>query len=61
MGYKAPKREKFPVTGDSGYATMLLGAEGMFLSGFISEHDLKIAKKLAFVLSGGKSAIRNTC
>ena len=45
---------KFPVTGDSGYATMLLGAEGMFLSGFISEHDLKIAKKLAFVLSGGK-------
>ena len=33
---------------------MLLGAEGMFLSGYISEHDLKIAKKLAFVLSGGK-------
>ena len=53
-GYKAPKREKFPVTGESGYATMLLGAESMFLSGFISKHDLKIAKKLAFVLSGGK-------
>jgi len=54
MGYKAPKREDIPVTGDSGYAAMLLGAEGMFLSGFISEHDLKIAKKMAFVLSGGK-------
>lgn len=53
-GYQAPKREKIPVTGDSGYATLLLGAEGMYLSGFISEHDLKIAKKLAFVLSGGK-------
>ncbi|MHA6259986.1 3-hydroxyacyl-CoA dehydrogenase/enoyl-CoA hydratase family protein [Sporosarcina sp. CAU 1771] len=53
-GYQAPKREKIPVTGESGYATMLLGAEGMFLSGFISEHDLKIAKKLAFVLAGGK-------
>lgn len=53
-GYKAPKREKIPVTGESGYATMLLGAEGMFLSGYISEHDLKIAKKLAFVLAGGK-------
>ncbi|CAM3205302.1 3-hydroxyacyl-CoA dehydrogenase/enoyl-CoA hydratase family protein [Filibacter tadaridae] len=52
-GYVAPKRQKLPVTGDSGYATMLLGAEGMFASGFISEHDLKIAKKLAFVLSGG--------
>lgn len=53
-GYLPPKKEKVPVTGDSGYATMLLGAEGMYLSGFISEHDLKIAKKLAFVLSGGK-------
>lgn len=53
-GYTPPKKEKIPVTGDSGYATMLLGAEGMHLSGFISDHDLKIAKKLAFVLSGGK-------
>lgn len=53
-GYKPPKKEKIPVTGDSGYATMLLGAEGMHLSGYISDHDLKIAKKLAFVLSGGK-------
>ncbi|WP_432360315.1 3-hydroxyacyl-CoA dehydrogenase NAD-binding domain-containing protein [Sporosarcina sp. UB5] len=53
-GYTPPKKEKIPVTGDSGYATMLLGAEGMYLSGYISEHDLKIAKKLAFVLSGGK-------
>ena len=53
-GYKAPKREKVPVTGDSGYATLLLGAEGLRLSGMISEHDHKIAKKLAFVLAGGK-------
>ncbi|PIC82926.1 3-hydroxyacyl-CoA dehydrogenase/enoyl-CoA hydratase family protein [Sporosarcina sp. P1] len=53
-GYVAPKRAKVPVTGDSGYATLLLAAEGMFNSGFISEHDLKIAKKLAYVLSGGK-------
>ncbi|PID03101.1 3-hydroxyacyl-CoA dehydrogenase [Sporosarcina sp. P2] len=53
-GYVAPKRAKVPVTGDSGYATLLLAAEGMFISGFISEHDLKIAKKLAYVLSGGK-------
>jgi len=53
-GYKAPKREKVPVTGESGYATLLLGAEGLLLSGMISEHDNKIAKKLAFVLAGGK-------
>ncbi|MGG0643333.1 3-hydroxyacyl-CoA dehydrogenase/enoyl-CoA hydratase family protein [Sporosarcina gallistercoris] len=53
-GYQAPKREKFPVVGETGYATLLLGAEGMRLSGFISDHDMKIAKKLAYVLAGGK-------
>lgn len=53
-GYNAPIREKVPVTGSPGYAALLLGAEGMFLSGYISEHDLKIAKKLAYVLAGGE-------
>ncbi|HLR59771.1 MAG TPA: 3-hydroxyacyl-CoA dehydrogenase NAD-binding domain-containing protein [Pseudogracilibacillus sp.] len=53
-GYQAPKREKIPVVGDAGYATMLLGAEGLHLSGYASEHDLKIAEKLAYVLSGGR-------
>ncbi len=53
-GYKAKVRRKVPVAGDSGFATLLLGAESMFLSGFISEHDLKIAKKIAYVISGGK-------
>lgn len=53
-GYKAPKRDKVPVTGASGYATLLLGAEGMHLSGLISDHDLKIAKKLAYVIAGGE-------
>ncbi len=53
-GYQPPKKEKFPVVGETGYATLLLGAEGMRLSGFISDHDMKIAKKLAYVLAGGK-------
>lgn len=53
-GYQAPKHEKFPVVGETGYATLLLGAEGMRLSGFISDHDMKLAKKLAYVLAGGK-------
>lgn len=53
-GYQAPVRDKVPITGEPGYATLLLGAEGMMSSGFISEYDLKIAKKLAKVLSGGK-------
>ena len=53
-GYKGPIREKVPVSGSPGYAALFLGAEGMLFSGFISEHDLKIAKKLAYVIAGGE-------
>src|SRR5690625_3581110 len=53
-GYKAPKREKVPAVGDDGYAAMLLGAKGLHLSGYASEHDLKIAEKLCCVLAGGR-------
>jgi 3-hydroxyacyl-CoA dehydrogenase len=53
-GYKPRVRSKVPVVGETGYATLLLGAEAMFLSGYISQHDLKIAKKLAYVIAGGK-------
>lgn len=53
-GYQAPKRTKIPVVGEQGYATMVLGAKSLALSGYASEHDLKIAKKLAFVLAGGR-------
>ncbi|MBS4208498.1 3-hydroxyacyl-CoA dehydrogenase/enoyl-CoA hydratase family protein [Bacillus sp. FJAT-50079] len=52
-GYRPPVRRKVPVTGETGYATLLLGAEAMRLSGYISDHDLKIAKKLAYVIAGG--------
>lgn len=55
-GYKAPSREKVPVVGNDGYAAMLLGAKNLHLSGYASEHDLKIAEKLAYVLSGGRVA-----
>ncbi len=53
-GYTPPVRKKVPVVGETGYATLLLGAQSMFNSGYISEYDLKIAKKLAFVIAGGK-------
>ncbi|AKG03966.1 3-hydroxyacyl-CoA dehydrogenase [Salimicrobium jeotgali] len=53
-GYQAPKRKPVPVTGESGFATMLLGAKEMHYGGFASDHDLKIAEKLAFVLAGGR-------
>ncbi|AWE08473.1 3-hydroxyacyl-CoA dehydrogenase [Lysinibacillus sp. 2017] len=53
-GYIPPVKKKVKVVGAPGYATLLLGAQGMFDSGFITEHDLKIAKKLAYVIAGGK-------
>jgi 3-hydroxyacyl-CoA dehydrogenase (EC 1.1.1.35) len=53
-GYRAPVRKKIPVVGETGYALLLLAAQNMYRSGYISEHDLKIAGKLAFVLSGGR-------
>lgn len=53
-GYRPPVRKKVPVSGEPGYAALLLGAQSMLYSGFISEHDLKIAQKIAYVISGGK-------
>lgn len=53
-GFKAPERKKIPVVGEAGYATLLLGAQNLKNSGYISEHDMKIAGKLAFVIAGGR-------
>ncbi|TCT19114.1 3-hydroxyacyl-CoA dehydrogenase [Melghiribacillus thermohalophilus] len=53
-GYQPPRREKVPVVGEPGYAAMLLGAKSMGFGGYASEHDLKIAEKLAFVIAGGR-------
>lgn len=53
-GYRAPKREKIPVVGDAGYGAMYLGAKTLSFGGYASEHDVKIAEKLAYVLSGGR-------
>ena len=53
-GYKAPVRKKFQLLVKQDMQHCYLGAESMFFSGYISEHDLKIAKKLAYVIAGGK-------
>ncbi|TCS95842.1 3-hydroxyacyl-CoA dehydrogenase/enoyl-CoA hydratase family protein [Hazenella coriacea] len=52
-GYKAPQPIKIPVVGESGYNVLKFGAYDLLKSGYISEHDYKIASKLAFVLAGG--------
>jgi 3-hydroxyacyl-CoA dehydrogenase len=48
---KVPKKVR--VVGESGLAVLKLGIYQMKCSGFISDHDEKIAKKLAYVLAGG--------
>ncbi|GIO23723.1 3-hydroxyacyl-CoA dehydrogenase/enoyl-CoA hydratase family protein [Oceanobacillus sp. J11TS1] len=53
-GYEKPAREKIPVVGEAGYAAMVMGAKSLHYSGYASKHDLKIAEKLAYVLSGGR-------
>ncbi|MGM9929158.1 MAG: 3-hydroxyacyl-CoA dehydrogenase/enoyl-CoA hydratase family protein [Bacillus sp. (in: firmicutes)] len=53
-GYKPPVRKKIPVVGETGYATLLLGAQNLKLSGYISDYDMKIAEKLAYVIAGGR-------
>ncbi|NSL52937.1 3-hydroxyacyl-CoA dehydrogenase/enoyl-CoA hydratase family protein [Calidifontibacillus erzurumensis] len=53
-GYHPPVRKKIPVVGEAGYAAMLLGAHQLKNGGYLSEHDMKIADKLAFVIAGGR-------
>ncbi|WP_085991433.1 3-hydroxyacyl-CoA dehydrogenase/enoyl-CoA hydratase family protein [Oceanobacillus senegalensis] len=53
-GYKKLKPEKIPVVGEAGYAAMLMGAKSLQYGGYASEHDIKIAEKLSYVLSGGR-------
>ncbi|MFB4166197.1 3-hydroxyacyl-CoA dehydrogenase/enoyl-CoA hydratase family protein [Alteribacillus sp. JSM 102045] len=53
-GYVPPQRQKIPVVGETGYAAMKLRAKTLQFGGMASEHDVKIAEKLAFVLAGGR-------
>ena len=53
-GYRPPNPEKIPIVGDAGYAAMLMGAKTLQYGGYASDHDVKIAEKLAYVLSGGR-------
>jgi 3-hydroxyacyl-CoA dehydrogenase len=52
-GYEPKQPKKIRVVGIPGEAVMKLGIYQMKCSGYISNHDEKIAKKLAHVLSGG--------
>jgi 3-hydroxyacyl-CoA dehydrogenase len=54
LGYTQPiPQRNIKVLGKSGLANFEAGIMGMIYGGYISEHDAKIAKKLANVMSGG--------
>lgn len=52
-GYQPPEEELVAVAGREGKAVLKLAIQSMKLGGYISEHDEKIAGKLAHVLCGG--------
>ena len=53
-GYTRPiERTDIKVMGRSALGAMLAGVNGMKFGNYISEHDAKIAQKLAYVMCGG--------
>lgn len=53
-GYTMPvQRTDIKVLGRSGLGMLYAGINGMLRANYITEHDVKIAKKLAYVMCGG--------
>lgn len=52
-GYVPPKPSKFKLPGNSGRATIELKLYDLVQGGFASEHDAKVARRIAHVLTGG--------
>jgi 3-hydroxyacyl-CoA dehydrogenase len=54
QGYIAPKpKADIPVPGESALAAIKLGVHSMLRAGYISEYDAHVARKLAYVITGG--------
>ena len=53
-GYSQPAhRNDIQVLGRTGLGTLTVGVESFIAGGYISQHDAKIAKKVAYVMCGG--------
>ncbi|GAW93344.1 3-hydroxyacyl-CoA dehydrogenase/enoyl-CoA hydratase family protein [Calderihabitans maritimus] len=52
-GYQPPMPRKFPVLGTDGYAALELMIYTMKEGRFVTEYDAHIARKIAYVISGG--------
>jgi len=53
-GYHAPAPRAYKLPGESGIATLRMMVDTLVAGGYASEHDAKIAVKLAEVLCGGR-------
>ncbi len=51
--YVQPQPQKVKVLGRTGLGALYAAVNELLLGGFISEHDAKIARKIAYVLCGG--------
>lgn len=53
-GYQTPlQRKDIKVLGKSGLGAMYAGIHAMWRGGYATDHDLTVAKKLAYVMCGG--------
>ena len=52
-GIRPPETEQIYAAGRDAYSALLMGIKSLEWGGYASEHDAKIAKKLAFILCGG--------
>ena len=55
-GWEPPERKSFKLPGASGRAAIELYLYQMHQGGFVTDHDVTVAKKLAYVLTGGDCA-----
>jgi len=53
-GYHPPTPKAYVLPGDSGIATLSMMVDTLVAGGYASEHDAKIARKIAEVLCGGR-------
>jgi 3-hydroxyacyl-CoA dehydrogenase len=52
-GYVPQRAGKVYAAGRDAYAALLLGIEGFIEGGYASEHDALIARKVAYIITGG--------
>ncbi len=52
-GYHAPSPRAYTLPGESGIATLNMMVDTLVAGGYATEHDAKVARKLAVVLCGG--------